>query len=101
MKTAFTLFLALGALAQADTLRLRNGETLEGRFISGSETGIWFETPLHEAAVYPLALVESVSFTGGAAGTPSTSQQTDEPKKSNGDALADRGGQIAQQIPGK
>ncbi len=48
--------------AQADTLRLRNGTTIEGKFVSGTEKGIWFERGAEGTALYPLSFVENLSF---------------------------------------
>ena len=64
MKTALAVG-CLAELAHADILRLRNGEVIEGKFISGSDAGIWFEKLPREASVYPLTLVESVAFGSG------------------------------------
>ena len=61
--------LILGALllmsclnARGDILRLRNGTTLEGKFISGSEKGIWFERTPEGSTLYPLSFIERMTF---------------------------------------
>ena len=42
-KTSLLCVMVLCAVSvQADTLRLRNGTTIEGKFVSGTEKGIWF-----------------------------------------------------------
>ena len=47
---------------QADTLRLRNGTSIQGKFVSGTEKGIWFERGAEGTALYPLSFVENLTF---------------------------------------
>jgi hypothetical protein len=47
---------------KADTLRLRNGTTIEGKFVSGTEKGIWFARGAEGMALYPLSFVENLTF---------------------------------------
>jgi len=60
--TLWALLLLCFAGAQADILRLRNGTAIEGKFVSGTEKGIWFERAPEGSALYPLSFVEGVTF---------------------------------------
>ena len=60
----------------ADTLRLRNGTAIEGRFVSGTEKGIWFERGAEGTALYPLSFVENLTF--GAYTPYSKNQKSDD-----------------------
>ena len=60
--TLWALLLLCLVAARADILRLRNGATIEGKFVSGTEKGIWFERAPEGSALYPLSLVEGVTF---------------------------------------
>ena len=62
MKKFMLASLFLVVATRADVLHLRNGESVEGKFISGNGATIWFQQALHEAAEYPVSLVESVTF---------------------------------------
>jgi hypothetical protein len=64
---------------KADTLRLRNGTTIEGKFVSGTEKGIWFERGAEGTALYPLSFVENLSF--GAFTPYSKNYKGDGPRK--------------------
>jgi hypothetical protein len=58
-------FLASGfmaSLAQADTLRLRDGTVIFGNYVGGSQTEIWFQRSPAGAEAFPLFAVESVRF---------------------------------------
>lgn len=73
MKTFSRLFvpaLFFLSFAHADTLKLRNGTVLEGRFISGDERCIWFQRVPGAMETYPLLYVEGLTF--GAAAVPSS-----------------------------
>ena len=76
-KTSLLCVLVLCAVSvQADTLRLRNGTTIEGKFVSGTEKGIWFARGAEGTALYPLSFVENLSF--GAFTPYSKNQKQDE-----------------------
>ena len=60
--TLWALLLIICTAAQADVLRLRNGTTVEGKFVSGNEKGIWFEHAPQGSTLYPLSFIEGVTF---------------------------------------
>jgi hypothetical protein len=65
-RTAFLIGVASLCLsAQADTLRLRNGQVLSGQFMGATEMAIWFHSDTPDgtvAAAYPILFVESLTF---------------------------------------
>lgn len=71
-KAAFAILLAalvIVADAGADTLRLRSGQSLEGRLISADAEQIRFQGPDGITNTYPLTVVDGISF-GSAPATP-------------------------------
>ena len=60
----------LSALAQADTLRLRNGTEFTGHYIGGTNTEIWFQRDgmVPTTEVIPTSLVEALKFEPGTGG---------------------------------
>lgn len=58
--------LALAA-ARADVLRLRDGSVLNGSYVGGTQTEVWFQRGPAGAEAFPLFAVESLKF-GGAFG---------------------------------
>jgi len=55
-------FLLCGSLAMGDTLRLKNGQVLEGYFVGGSATGVQFVGTDGQSKTYPLSEVASMSY---------------------------------------
>lgn len=68
--TLITLVCFLSALAQGDTLRLRNGTEFTGHYIGGTNTEIWFQRDgmVPTTEVIPTSLVEALKFEPGTGG---------------------------------
>jgi hypothetical protein len=64
MKFLIPVLLLCLSVLNADTLKLRNGTVLQGRFVAGDERSVWFQTGTEGANPYPLNFVESISFGG-------------------------------------
>lgn len=66
--TLSMLVCCLSALAQGDTLRLRNGTEFVGHYIGGTTTEIWFQRDgmVPTTEVIPTSLVEALKFEPGA-----------------------------------
>ena len=74
------ILLVLGAtIAQADTLELKNGSVIKGKFVSRTETEIKFQVG-SSVQTYNVAEVVSLKFDseGGGGGVPGATQQTSE-----------------------
>jgi len=73
--TLVMLVCSLSALAQGDTLRLRNGTEFTGHYIGGTNTEIWFQRDgmVPTTQVIPTSLVEALKFESGA-GSPAAAQ---------------------------
>ena len=73
--TGIILVCFLSAMAQGDTLRLRNGTEFTGHYIGGTNTEIWFQRDgmVPTTQVIPTSLVEALKFEPGA-GSPAAVQ---------------------------
>src|SRR5438874_12453382 len=58
-------WLAVASLLPADTLILRNGSTINGKFVSGDSRSIRFSTG-SQVNTYDLADIDNLRFEGGA-----------------------------------
>jgi len=75
MKMRLTLLLILAiSLLQADTLRLRDGRTLEGSFLGGTTRQVRFMTEDGAVKVFSIREVQSLSFTEKEADTAGAAQ---------------------------
>ena len=74
--TMSMLVLFVSALAQGDTLRLRNGTEFTGHYIGGTTTEIWFQRDgmVPTTEVIPTSLVEALKFEPAAAGPAAAAQ---------------------------
>jgi hypothetical protein len=52
----------VSVLANADSLKLRNGETIDGVFLSGTATAIRFQAKSEKPRQFPLDEVESIAI---------------------------------------
>jgi len=66
-------------LASADSLKLRNGETIDGVFLSGTATAIRFEGKNGKPRQFPLDEVESIAIAARMAPTPSAAVKPGAP----------------------
>ena len=62
-------WLAIAALLPADTLILRNGSTINGKFVSGDSRSIRFATG-SQVNTYDLADIDNLRFDGATAAQP-------------------------------
>jgi hypothetical protein len=72
------MVLAFGLLAAADTLQLKNGTVVQGKYLGGSERALQFEVG-GKIELYPVSDVLSVTFTG----TPTSSSTPAAPTMSS------------------
>jgi hypothetical protein len=84
MKSRALLFLSiisigLACSALADTLKLKNGQVIEGSFVSRSAAGIQFVGPDGTSQIYPSQDVESLSFGPVAPAPPTLAQAPQGP----------------------
>lgn len=63
----FSVLLTTGLLANADTLVLRSGRSIEGTYVGGDARSIRFDDG-HSATTYNISDVESLRFVGGVPG---------------------------------
>jgi hypothetical protein len=61
LKIAVVLTFAV-SLAQADSLRLRDGTIIIGNYVGGTQTEVWFQRSPAGAEPFPLFAVESLRF---------------------------------------
>lgn len=69
-----SVILTTGCLANADTLVLRSGRSIEGTFVGGDARSIRFDDG-HSAATYNIGDVDSVRFVGGSPNSVSPTTQ--------------------------
>lgn len=80
---AFASLLVAGAVAQADTLHLKDGRVLEGTFLSGTSRQVRFMVEGGRAQTFSLSRVESVRFGDDASSTQTSSVRSNTGTSSN------------------
>jgi len=98
MKFFFPLLLLLSVgitTAKADSLRLRDGVTLTGRYLGGTQTDVWFQQQGSMPDVIPIGAVEALTFGPVPIGRPAASltpawrPSSTSPSSTNGVATTD------------
>ena len=82
MKRMWMLYLILlaPAAANADELRLRDGVTISGNYLGGTQKEMWFQRSTGGTEMIPLFLVESLKFDGVLGPIPSAKHRPAEAK---------------------
>ena len=83
LKTSFLsiALLALAVSASADTLKLKNGQVLEGYFVGGNSNGVTFIDTSGVSKTYPLDEIASMSYGAVTPGAAAAPQQPAPPQK--------------------
>jgi hypothetical protein len=73
--------LAVAAAARADELHLRDGTVIVGAYIGGTQKAIYFQRTPGGTDIFPLFMVESVSFNSVPRFAPGASSPPSPPKR--------------------
>lgn len=79
--------LLLAAAAQADTLELKDGRVLQGRYLGGTQTVLRFEVN-GEVQAYPTSDIVAVTFTSGKSAAQAGSPEYAAPASAHGNSAA-------------